>query len=126
MVGSVKQGSLTKQVTGSGKSQAGWGSLLGSLQPDLLCCSHSLSLSTQLEEELKVRIEAWEREHEEAFLVNGQRFMEYVSEQWQLHRLEKEREKQERVSAELNRVKSHQEGARCVLHCHWDRPFPTA
>ncbi|KAH1184164.1 protein regulator of cytokinesis 1 isoform X1 [Mauremys mutica] len=50
----------------------------------------------KLEEELKVRIEAWEQEHEEAFLVNGQRFMEYVSEQWQLHRLEKEKEKQER------------------------------
>ncbi|XP_074863324.1 protein regulator of cytokinesis 1 [Carettochelys insculpta] len=50
----------------------------------------------KLEEELKVRIEAWEQEREEAFLVNGQRFMAYVTEQWQLHRLEKEREKQER------------------------------
>lgn len=64
----------------------------------------SLCLWVQLEEELKVRIEAWEHEHEEAFLVNGQQFMEYVSEQWQLHQLEKEKEKQERVSAELNKV----------------------
>ncbi|XP_075774153.1 protein regulator of cytokinesis 1 isoform X2 [Pelodiscus sinensis] len=50
----------------------------------------------KLEEELRVRIEGWEHEQETAFLVNGQRFMAYVSEQWQLQRLEKEREKQER------------------------------
>lgn len=31
-------------------------------------------------------------------MVNGQKFMEYVSEQWEAHRLEKERAKQERVS----------------------------
>lgn len=52
----------------------------------------------QLEEELKTRIEQWEQEHSTAFVVNGQKFMEYVTEQWELHRLEKERAKQERVS----------------------------
>lgn len=52
----------------------------------------------QLEEELKGRVELWEQEQEQAFLVNGQRFMEYVAEQWQLHHMEKEKEKQERVS----------------------------
>lgn len=31
--------------------------------------------------------------------MKGQQFMEYVAEQWQLYRLEKEKEKQERVSA---------------------------
>lgn len=40
----------------------------------------------------------WEQEHSKAFVVNGQKFMEYVTEQWELHRLEKERAKQERVS----------------------------
>lgn len=40
----------------------------------------------------------WEREHSKAFVVNGQKFMEYVTEQWEMHRLEKERAKQERVS----------------------------
>lgn len=52
----------------------------------------------QLEEELKARIEKWEQEQSMAFVVNGQKFMEYVTEQWELHRLEKERAKQERVS----------------------------
>ncbi|KAI4535505.1 hypothetical protein MG293_014731 [Ovis ammon polii] len=50
----------------------------------------------KLEEELKARIEMWEREHSKAFVVNGQKFMEYVTEQWEMHRLEKERAKQER------------------------------
>ncbi|XP_027708015.1 protein regulator of cytokinesis 1 isoform X2 [Vombatus ursinus] len=50
----------------------------------------------KLEEELKARIELWEQEHSKAFVVNGQKFMEYVMEQWELHRLEKEKAKQER------------------------------
>ncbi|XP_069416437.1 protein regulator of cytokinesis 1 isoform X7 [Ovis canadensis] len=52
----------------------------------------------KLEEELKARIEMWEREHSKAFVVNGQKFMEYVTEQWEMHRLEKERAKQERLN----------------------------
>ncbi|XP_012588179.1 PREDICTED: protein regulator of cytokinesis 1 isoform X2 [Condylura cristata] len=52
----------------------------------------------KLEEELKAQIEKWEQEHSKAFVVNGQKFMAYVTEQWELHRLEKERAKQERVS----------------------------
>ncbi|KAM9067650.1 protein regulator of cytokinesis 1 isoform X4 [Sarcophilus harrisii] len=50
----------------------------------------------KLEEELKTRIEQWEQEHSKAFVVNGQKFMEYVTEQWETHRLEKEKAKQER------------------------------
>ncbi|XP_033044823.1 protein regulator of cytokinesis 1 isoform X3 [Trachypithecus francoisi] len=50
----------------------------------------------KLEEELKARIELWEQEHSKAFMVNGQKFMEYVAEQWEMHRLEKERARQER------------------------------
>lgn len=54
-------------------------------------------VSSQLEEELKAQIETWEQKHSTAFVVNGQKFMEYVAEQWEMHRLEKERAKQERV-----------------------------
>ncbi|XP_074090155.1 protein regulator of cytokinesis 1 isoform X2 [Macrotis lagotis] len=50
----------------------------------------------KLEEELKARIELWEQEQSKTFVVNGQNFMEYVMEQWELHRLEKEKAKQER------------------------------
>ncbi|XP_029430585.1 protein regulator of cytokinesis 1 isoform X3 [Rhinatrema bivittatum] len=55
-----------------------------------------LYLEFELEEELKVRIEAWEQQNGNEFLVNGQKFMNYVSEQWELHHQEKEKEKQER------------------------------
>ncbi|XP_052528627.1 protein regulator of cytokinesis 1 isoform X1 [Tympanuchus pallidicinctus] len=51
---------------------------------------------SKLQEELESRIQAWEQEREEPFLVKGQQFMEYVTEQWQLYRMEKEKEKQER------------------------------
>ncbi|XP_044516081.1 protein regulator of cytokinesis 1-like [Gracilinanus agilis] len=50
----------------------------------------------KLEEELKEQIDLWEQEHSKTFLVNGQKFMEYVTEQWEIHRLEKEKAKQER------------------------------
>uniref|UniRef100_A0A8D0WZ82 Protein regulator of cytokinesis 1 n=1 Tax=Sus scrofa TaxID=9823 RepID=A0A8D0WZ82_PIG len=58
--------------------------------------SWRLFLEFELEEELKTQIEMWEQEHAKAFVVNGQNFMEYVTEQWELHRLEKEKAKQER------------------------------
>ncbi|KFO96649.1 Protein regulator of cytokinesis 1, partial [Calypte anna] len=51
---------------------------------------------SKLQEELESRVQAWEQEHGGAFLVKGQQFLEYVTEQWQLYRLEKEKEKQER------------------------------
>ncbi|XP_042328578.1 protein regulator of cytokinesis 1 isoform X2 [Sceloporus undulatus] len=50
----------------------------------------------KLEEELQGRVERWEQEHGAPFLVNGQPFLEYVAEQWRLHHLEKEKERQER------------------------------
>ncbi|XP_069078752.1 protein regulator of cytokinesis 1 isoform X2 [Pleurodeles waltl] len=51
----------------------------------------------KLEEELKVRIDSWEQEQMMEFKVHGQKFMDFVSEQWQAFHAEKEREKQERV-----------------------------
>ncbi|XP_056877393.1 protein regulator of cytokinesis 1b isoform X1 [Takifugu flavidus] len=50
----------------------------------------------KLEKKLKSEIEAWEGEHGREFLVNGQKFLQYVEEQWELYQIEKEREKQER------------------------------
>ncbi|KAM3925559.1 protein regulator of cytokinesis 1 [Leptodactylus fuscus] len=51
----------------------------------------------KLEEELKVRIAAWEEEQGQEFFMNGKKFMDYVAEQWNQLHLEKEREKQERL-----------------------------
>lgn len=62
----------------------------------MLCCSKCVFLN-QLEKKLKAEIEQWELEQNREFLVNGQKFMQFVSDQWELYRLEKEREKQERV-----------------------------
>ncbi|KAM4593922.1 protein regulator of cytokinesis 1b isoform 3-T3 [Odontesthes bonariensis] len=50
----------------------------------------------KLEKKLKAQIDAWESEQAREFLVNGQKFLQYVEEQWELHRIEKEKEKQER------------------------------
>lgn len=68
--------------------------LRGSLH---LTTHHFFVLSLKLEKKLKDQIEAWEGEQGREFLVNGQQFLQYVEEQWELHRLEKETEKQERV-----------------------------
>lgn len=54
-------------------------------------------LSVQLEKKLKAEIDVWESEQGQEFLVNGQKFLQYVEEQWELHRVEKEKEKAERV-----------------------------
>ncbi|KPP80111.1 regulator of cytokinesis 1-like, partial [Scleropages formosus] len=51
----------------------------------------------KLEKKLKAQIEVWEQEQGCEFLVNEQRFLQYVEGQWELHRIEKEREKQERL-----------------------------
>ncbi|XP_062275648.1 protein regulator of cytokinesis 1b [Scomber scombrus] len=50
----------------------------------------------KLEKKLKAQMDAWESEQGREFFVNGQKFLEYVEEQWELHRIEKEKEKQER------------------------------
>ncbi|TDH17458.1 hypothetical protein EPR50_G00008310 [Perca flavescens] len=50
----------------------------------------------KLEKKLKAQIDAWESEQDREFFVNGQKFLQYVEEQWELHRIEKEKEKQER------------------------------
>ena len=51
----------------------------------------------QLEKSLKAQIDNWEEEHGKEFLVNEQKFLEYVQEQWDHHHSEKEKEKLERV-----------------------------
>ncbi|XP_068434460.1 protein regulator of cytokinesis 1b isoform X1 [Clinocottus analis] len=50
----------------------------------------------KLERKLKAQIDAWESEQGREFFVNGEKFLQYVEEQWELHRVEKEKEKQER------------------------------
>uniref|UniRef100_A0A3Q2DRL1 Protein regulator of cytokinesis 1 n=1 Tax=Cyprinodon variegatus TaxID=28743 RepID=A0A3Q2DRL1_CYPVA len=51
----------------------------------------------KLEEILKTQIDGWEQEHGRDFLVNGQKFLTFVQQQWQEHNEEKDREKLERV-----------------------------
>ncbi|XP_058500918.1 protein regulator of cytokinesis 1-like [Solea solea] len=60
----------------------------------------------KLEKSLKAQIDEWEQEHGKEFLVNGQKFLDYVQEQWQQHHSEKEKEKMER---QLKKTKQTQE-----------------
>lgn len=61
------------------------------------CDSIKIYACFQLEKSLKAQIDAWEQEHGKDFLVNGQKFLEYVQQQWDQHHNEKEKEKLERV-----------------------------
>lgn len=52
----------------------------------------------QLEEELRSRVEAWEKSEGVPFLVRGQNVMEFISNQWEEHRSQKDKGKTDRVS----------------------------
>uniref|UniRef100_A0A3Q1F1T8 Protein regulator of cytokinesis 1a n=1 Tax=Acanthochromis polyacanthus TaxID=80966 RepID=A0A3Q1F1T8_9TELE len=60
----------------------------------------------KLEKNLKAQIDAWEEQHCKEFLVNGQKFLEYVQQQWDQHHSEKEKEKLER---QMKKTKQTQE-----------------
>ncbi|XP_037624119.1 protein regulator of cytokinesis 1-like isoform X1 [Sebastes umbrosus] len=60
----------------------------------------------KLEKSLKAQIDVWEQEHGQEFLVNGQKFLEYVQQQWDHHHAEKEKEKLER---QMKKTKQMQE-----------------
>uniref|UniRef100_A0A8C3A712 Protein regulator of cytokinesis 1a n=1 Tax=Cyclopterus lumpus TaxID=8103 RepID=A0A8C3A712_CYCLU len=60
----------------------------------------------KLEKSLKAQIDGWEEEHGKEFLVNGQKFLEYVRQQWDHHHAEKENEKLER---QMKKTKQTQE-----------------
>lgn len=58
----------------------------------------------KLEKCLKAQIDQWEAEHGKEFRVNGQPFLQYVEDQWNQHRMEKEREKQERQMKKMKQT----------------------
>ncbi|XP_041652659.1 protein regulator of cytokinesis 1-like isoform X1 [Cheilinus undulatus] len=60
----------------------------------------------KLEKVLKAQIDIWEQENGKEFQVNGQKFLEYVQQQWDNHHTEKEKEKLER---QLKKTKQTQE-----------------
>lgn len=60
----------------------------------------------KLEKCLKAQIDDWEQEHGREFLINSQKFLEYVQQQWDQHHTEKEKEKLER---QMKKTKQTQE-----------------
>ncbi|XP_049578063.1 protein regulator of cytokinesis 1 isoform X1 [Syngnathus scovelli] len=60
----------------------------------------------KLEKTLKAQIDSWELEQGKEFFVNGQKFLDYVQQQWEQHHIEKEKEKLER---QLKKTKQTQE-----------------
>ncbi|XP_065142849.1 protein regulator of cytokinesis 1 [Paramisgurnus dabryanus] len=65
-------------------------------------------LLPKLEEELRGCVEDWEKNKGAFFLVHGQRIMDYISRQWEEHRLQKDKEKNERMTkkAETSQFKT--------------------
>lgn len=65
-------------------------------------------LLPKLEEELRGRVEDWENNKSSPFLVHGQRVMDYISSQWEEHRQQKDKEKNERMTkkAETSQFKT--------------------
>ncbi|XP_016332734.1 protein regulator of cytokinesis 1-like [Sinocyclocheilus anshuiensis] len=55
-------------------------------------------LLPKLEEELRSLVEVWEKNRGTSFLVQGQRIMDCISSQWEEHRLQKDKEKNERMT----------------------------
>ncbi|XP_061679546.1 protein regulator of cytokinesis 1-like isoform X2 [Syngnathoides biaculeatus] len=60
----------------------------------------------KLEKALKAKIDLWEQEQGKEFFVNGQKFLDYVQQQWEQHHIEKEREK---IDRQLKKSKQTQE-----------------
>uniref|UniRef100_A0A3P9AGH1 Protein regulator of cytokinesis 1a n=1 Tax=Esox lucius TaxID=8010 RepID=A0A3P9AGH1_ESOLU len=71
----------------------------------------------KLEKSLKVQIDAWEEAQNREFLVNGQKFLQYVEAQWEVLRLEKEREK-------IDRVRSKRTTPFECFYCCYRSPSP--
>ncbi|XP_051956723.1 protein regulator of cytokinesis 1-like [Xyrauchen texanus] len=65
-------------------------------------------LLPKLEEELRCHVEEWEKNKCTAFLVQGQRIMYFISSQWEEHRLQKDKEKNDRMTkkAEISQFKT--------------------
>ncbi|XP_061825677.1 protein regulator of cytokinesis 1-like isoform X1 [Nerophis lumbriciformis] len=59
----------------------------------------------KLEKVLKSQIDTWEQEHGKEFFVNGQKFLDYVQQQWEHHHIEKEKEKMERQLKKNKQIK---------------------
>ncbi|XP_032437727.1 LOW QUALITY PROTEIN: protein regulator of cytokinesis 1-like [Xiphophorus hellerii] len=58
----------------------------------------------KLEKALKAQIDSWEEEHGKEFLVNGQKFLEYVQQQWKEHHEKKEKDKLERQMKKTKQI----------------------
>uniref|UniRef100_A0A8C1Y5D9 Protein regulator of cytokinesis 1a n=1 Tax=Cyprinus carpio TaxID=7962 RepID=A0A8C1Y5D9_CYPCA len=58
----------------------------------------------KLEKSLKAQIDQWEAAHCKEFRVNGQPFLQFVEDQWNQHRMEKEREKEERQMKKMKQT----------------------
>ncbi|XP_077372222.1 protein regulator of cytokinesis 1-like isoform X2 [Festucalex cinctus] len=59
----------------------------------------------KLEKTLKAQIDSWEQEHGKEFFINGQKFLDYVQQQWEQHHADKEQEKMERQLKKSQQIK---------------------
>lgn len=59
----------------------------------------------KVEEELKKVIVLWEKENEKHFLINGEKYLEVIEQQWAIHEQEKKQLKEERQKAKQETIK---------------------
>ena len=52
----------------------------------------------QVEQEVTEQIEVWEKTRGKVFLVGGARFVDFIKKQWEEYKVNKEQEKNQRVS----------------------------
>ncbi|XP_063281401.1 protein regulator of cytokinesis 1-like isoform X2 [Pelobates fuscus] len=80
-------------------------------------------LLSKLEEELKSWIGSWEAEQGCPFLFKGRKFMDYVADQWENHKLQKDREKQVRNPKKEDNMPFKTPVKRPALSCSQGTPL---
>ncbi|XP_051829768.1 protein regulator of cytokinesis 1-like [Antechinus flavipes] len=81
---------------------------------------------SKLEEELKGQIEMWEKEYSKAFVVNGQKFTEYVMEEWETFHLKKDKEKMQRQLKKNQQTGAEMHSSRSKTICKKQELGPNA
>ena len=79
-------------------------------------CACEYLLHKQIEEQLKVMLLQWEKDYGREFLVNDQRYIDTISEQWNAYSETKEQEKLKKVRQKRTRQREGRGGRRGECH----------
>ena len=77
-------------------------------------CACEYLLHEQIEEQLKEMLLQWEKDYGREFLVDDQRYLDTISEQWNAYNESKEQEKLKKVRQKKTTTKGGRRGKRHV------------